>query len=273
MKKKIWNGPVTFQGNCSLTFLHSQSKIYSIKLKSMKSLRVVLMSAIVMMAGLLAQAQTAEEIVAKHVAAIGGKEKLNTIKTVYTEYDMEVQGQVGQGLLYLSTGKGFRNEVDFGGQKLVQVYTDKGGWQINPFIGQTSAEPIPEEQLKGSKGNLLPGGPLSDYTSLGAKVELAGTEDVSGVKAHKLKLTMPDGPVLTMLIDPTTFYILKQIETRQMQGQTLDVTSTFSNYKKDEAGFVTPGTTLVEYPQFSFTLTPKKTEYNKEIDPKIYEMQ
>ena len=158
----------------------------------MKSLRVVMLATIVMMAGVLVQAQTADEIINKHIDAIGGKEKIKSIKSMYTEYDMDVQGQQAPGVSYMLTGKGYRNEIDFGGQKIIQVYTDKGGWSINPLMGQTSPEPLPEDQVKANKGNLNPGGPLAEYATLGGKVELSGTENVNGVSAHKVLLTVPD---------------------------------------------------------------------------------
>src|SRR5688572_7149153 len=102
----------------------------------MKSLRVVMLAAITSIAGIV-QAQTADEIVNKHIDAIGGKDKINGIKTVYTEYDMDVMGQQAPGVTYVLNGKGYRNEMDFGGQKIIQVVTDKGGWGINPMMGQT----------------------------------------------------------------------------------------------------------------------------------------
>lgn len=239
----------------------------------MKSLRVVTLAAFASIAGFMAQAQTAEEIVGKHIEAIGGKEKINGIKTVTVEYDMDVQGTTGPGVTYLLTGKGYRNEVELAGQKLVQVYTDKGGWGINPFAGQTAPEPLPAEELKGAKSNLTPGGPLFDYSTQGGKIELNGTENVNGVTAHKVKLTMADGPEVTYYIDPKTFLILKSVAKRQVQGQDMEITSTFTDYKKTDYGFVAPGATEVTFPMFSFTLKTKKIDINKDIDPALFEMK
>jgi outer membrane lipoprotein-sorting protein len=239
----------------------------------MKSLRVV-MAALVMTAGSMAQAQTADEIANKHIDAIGGKDKLAAIKTIYTEYDMDVMGTQAPGVTYILNGKGYRNEMDFGGQKIIQVFTDKGGWSINPMMGQTSPEPLPEDQVKANKGSLDAGGPLYNYAAKGGKLELNGTEKIGSVEAHKLKLTTADGPEMMIFIDPTTYYILKTVIKAKAEGQDVETTLVFSDYKKTDFGYVSAGTTELNLPQgFSVTIKAKKVEINKEIDPKIFEMQ
>lgn len=239
----------------------------------MKSLRVAMLAAFTLVAGIV-QAQSADEIINKHVEAIGGKDKLAAIKTIYTEFDLDVMGQQAPGVTYVLSGKGYRNEMDFGGQKIIQVVTDKGGWGINPMMGQTSPEPLPEDQVKMNRANLDPVGPLYNYASKGYKVELAGTEETSGVKAHKLKLTSPEGPEMMYFIDPNTYYILKTVVKAKVDGQEMETTLAFSDYKKNDYGYVSAGTTELNLPQgFSLTIKTKKVEVNKEIDPKIFEMQ
>jgi hypothetical protein len=239
----------------------------------MKSLRVVMLAAFALIAGMV-QAQTADDIINKHIEAIGGKDKIAGIKSIYTEYDLDVMGQQAPGVTYVLNGKGYRNEMDFGGQKIIQVITDKGGWGVNPLMGQTSPEPLPEDQVKMNKGNIDAGGPLWNYASKGTKVELAGTENVSGVQAHKLKLTTTDGPELMIFVDPTTYYILKTVIKAKADGQDVETTLVFSDYKKTDYGYVSAGTTELNLPQgFSLTIKTKKVEVNKEIDPKIFDMK
>lgn len=117
------------------------------------------------------RAQTADEIVNKYVDAIGGKDKLEQIKTVSIANTIQAMGNEGPSTTKILNGKAFRMDYEINGQKTTQVYTDKGGWQINPFMGATTAQPLPEEMYKQSKGQMY-FSPLYNYTARGNKVEL-----------------------------------------------------------------------------------------------------
>src|SRR5947207_433186 len=101
------------------------------------------------------RAQTADEIVNKYVDAIGGKAKLEQIKTAYISGTTQMMGNGAQSTTSIVEGKGFRLEYEANGQKVIQVFTDKGGWQINPMMGSTTPQPIPEEMYKGSRGQIF----------------------------------------------------------------------------------------------------------------------
>jgi hypothetical protein len=218
-------------------------------------------------------AQTADEIINKHIEALGGKDKLLTIKTVYTEYDMEVMGQQASGSTWLVNGKAYKNEVDFGGQKIVQCFTDKGGWAVNPMTGQTAPEAMPAEQVKMSQGQLDVGGPLFNYAAKGNTVELVGKDTLNGKGTFKLKLKGKEGTESLYWIDPTTFYVIKSTVKANVNGMDVETSVAFSNYKKTEYGFVVPSNTEISLPQgLTLNVTSKKIEINKEIDMKLFDM-
>lgn len=218
-------------------------------------------------------AQTADEIVNKTIEAVGGKDKLNGIKTLYFESDIDVMGSQASSTTYIVNGKGYKSEVDFGGQKIINCVTDKSGWTINPMAGQTAPVAYPEEQVKMSQLQLQVGGPLFDYVAKGNKVELAGQEDVAGVKAHKLKVTSKEGVEINYWIDPATFYVLKTVSKAKVKDQTMETTVNFSNYQKTDYGYVVPFTTETILPQgITLNITHKKAEVNKDIDMTIFDM-
>ncbi len=223
--------------------------------------------------GTLSHAQTSDEIVNKHIEAIGGKDKLNGIKSVYTEGSISIMGNDAPSTTTILNGKGFKSEIDFNGQKIVQAITDKGGWMINPMIGSTDPQAIPEDQYKASKEQIFIGGPLMDYAAKGIKVALAGKENVGTVNAYKLNVTTKDSSESTLYIDPATYYIIKAVRKFNMNGQEGEVAMTFSDFKKTDYGYVIPYTTETTLPQgITMTSTIKKAEVNKEVDPKVFEM-
>ena len=88
-------------------------------------------------------AQTAGEIVSKHVAAIGGKDAISQVKSVYMETSITMMGGENPSTTTIVNGVGYKSETDFNGTKIVQCYTDKGGWTINPMAGAATATPMP----------------------------------------------------------------------------------------------------------------------------------
>ncbi len=58
-----------------------------------------------------------------------------------------------------------------------------------------------------------------------------------------------------------------------MQGQPVDVTTKLSDYRKTEVGYMVPYAMDIDLGgQFSLTITVKKVELNKTIDPAIFAM-
>jgi hypothetical protein len=215
------------------------------------------------------RAQTADEIINKYIDALGGKEKLQQVKSVYMENTQQVMGNEGPSTINMVTGVGFKMVSEFNGQSVIIAVTDKGGWQVNPFQGASTPTAMPDEMFKQSKGRLDAFGPLYNYAAKGNKVEFQGKE--SG--AYKIKITSPDSVETTVYIDSATYYMTKLTSTAQMMGQTMEVTYTYSNFKKVEPGIVFPHSTEISYGgQFNITSTVNKIEVNKKIDPTIFDM-
>src|SRR5580704_13327715 len=84
------------------------------------------------------QAQTADEIANKYIDALGGKDKLQQVKSVYMENTSQAMGNEGPSTINLVTGVGFKIVSDFNGQSVIIAVSNKGGWQVNPFTGSST---------------------------------------------------------------------------------------------------------------------------------------
>lgn len=242
----------------------------------MKKLKISLLALTALLSAATMHAQTAsvnaDDVIAKHLEAIGGKEKLQGISSVRMESTLEVMGNEAPNTTTIVNGKGYRSESDFNGQKIIQVYTDKGGWMVNPMAGATDPQAIPEEQAKAAKGQIY-AVPLLDYAARGGKAEYLGQEKVGEVNAYKIKITDADGTATTFYFDPSTYYIIQAVRSSEMMGQQVDVTVTNSDFKKTDYGWVVPQTIAMDMGgQFSMTLKLKDIAINQEVDPKIFDM-
>ena len=222
--------------------------------------------------GLSLNAQTADEIIAKHVAAIGGKEKLAQVSSIYIESATEAMGNEAPTKTYIVNGKNYRNESDFGGQTIVQVVSDKSGWAIMPFGGSPDPAVMSDDDFKAGADQIYVGDPLASYSATGGKVELLGQEKINTVNAYKIKYTNKFGVETTYYIDPSTHYIIESIRQANMMGQPVTVTTTYSNYQKTDYGVTMPGSLNLDMGQFQLAITIQKTVINQPVDATTFDM-
>jgi hypothetical protein len=177
-------------------------------------------------------AQTVDEIVDKHIAALGGADKLKSVNTLVAERSLSVQGMDIPTVSTLVVNKAIRSESTVMGNSMVQAFDGTSAWMIRPTMMGGTGEPedMPADQLNQLKGQLDPFGPLFNYKDKGNKVELVGTEKVDKKDNYHLKVTTKSGDVIDQYIDAATYLLTKT--KASANGQ--DVEISFSDYKDVE---------------------------------------
>lgn len=180
-----------------------------------------------------AQAQTADEIVQKHAATMGGLEALNKVSTYKITGTVSAQGNDLPISIQVINGKAMRNEVEVMGQSVIMVYNNGTGWTINPFTGADMATDITGPQLTELKYQASLASNLIDYKNRGHQVEMAGQEDAEGIKSYKLKLTnKDDGKISFYFINATDYTLIKTVSTREIQGEEVEMETLYSDLKE-----------------------------------------
>lgn len=219
-----------------------------------------------------AEAQNADEIIAKHLDAIGGKEKLSAIRSVKFTSTNSVMGNEGPASVVVLNGKGYRSDAEVMGAKMIQVFTDNGGWMVNPMTGSPEPQALPAEMAKAGQSQIYVI-PFLNYSENGGKVEYLGQEKLGNVNAYKVKFTDKNGEDVTLYFDPATYYLVQLSKSAEMMGQKMEMVTTFSDFKKTDYGWVVPQTTEINFGQFAVTTKIKTVEVNTPVDPAIFEMK
>ena len=236
--------------------------------------RVLLAMAGLVLIAMPATAQTAEEIVAKYVKAVGGPEKIQAVKTLRRSGKFTGGGGFEAAILEENKRANMvRQEFSLQGLTAVNAYDGKTGWKIEPWQGKKDPEPLGEEEMK----QILEGsdfdGPLVNYQQKGNKVEFVGMEPVEGTDAFKLKLTLANGDVRYYYMD-TDYYVPIRIDIKRMiRGAEREYETSLGDYK-EVAGWYLPHSLEVNVKgsQNRQIVTYDKIEANAPIDDSRFRM-
>lgn len=183
-------------------------------------------------------AQTVDEILEKHFAAIGQENLLQ--KNTFTTKGKIIQGQLEIPFTsYHKRPMNMKYEATFQGMVILSVFDGENGWTINPLMGSSDPVPMTAEEADKMKLQADFNGMFYNYKEKGYTVEFTGTEPVDDIETFVLKLTRTNGDVINTYIDTENYVILKSTSKLKIQGVETESESFFSNYK-EESGIINP---------------------------------
>ncbi len=177
--------------------------------------------------------KTADEVIAKYIEAIGGRAKLDSVKSLRMTGKATGMGGMEVPLaVEFKRPKKVRVEFTVQGMTGVQAFDGTTGWFIMPFMGKNDPEKMPPDMVEAieDQGNFE--GPLVDYKKKGHKVELVGKEDFEGSEVYKLKVTKKNGNVEYHFLDAEYYIPLQMKGKRSFQGTEVEMTTIFGDYKE-----------------------------------------
>jgi hypothetical protein len=200
----------------------------------MKNLIIFTLFVSMLVLAQFAQGQTVDEVINKHIDALGGKDKLSKIQNTVMEGSLNYQGAEIALTLTQVHNKLNRQDINVNGMHGFDMLTDKEGWAYMPFMGQQKPEAKPAEEVKLNQADLDIAGPLVDYVAKGHKAELIGKETIDGKLCYHIKMTLASGKIVNFFIDAASNLITRVTDKRNMNGQEIDMQTDLADYKDVE---------------------------------------
>jgi hypothetical protein len=233
---------------------------------TMRTQKLLLAFVLVFISVATLRAETADEIITKHIDAIGGKSAWKSVNSFKMTGSVTAQGTEVTIVITAVHGKGARQDITLMGMTGYSFVTPTEGWAFMPFNGQQKPEALTADRVKQSQDELDIQGELIDYQAKGHTIELLGKEDVDGTECWKIKVNLKSGKTKTLFIDPSNFYLIRETSKITSDGQEHEQTTNFSNFQKLPEGITIPmtiGTGMGE-------LLIKKVEINTKIDDSLF---
>lgn len=186
-----------------------------------------------------AQGQTVDDIINKHIGAMGGKEKIMTLSSAFMTGTFTAMGTTSP--INITTTKkhmiGSRIDIEANGTNNYQIITPKNGWIFTPVQGDKEPRPLLEDQFKAGQVQLDLHGPFINHKEKGIKIEMAGKDSVDGELCYKLKATFPNTNITVYFINNKSNLIVKTSTKMFQFGKLEDVETTYSDYKQNADGY------------------------------------
>lgn len=181
-------------------------------------------------------AQSADELIAKHIEARGGLEPIRAVKSVTMTGKFRPPGFDGD-FTYVETiarPGNVRTDITLQGLTIVQAWDGQTGWQIQPFSGRKDAERLTADDTKSLQEEADFESALIDYKAKGATVEYLGQEDVDGAPAHAIRVHLKNGDEQTYYLDPDAMLTIRVVTKQTLRGAEQQTVTDYGDYEKIE---------------------------------------
>jgi outer membrane lipoprotein-sorting protein len=240
---------------------------------------LLMASSVLLPAGAMSSVQaTADEIIEKNLAAVGGREALGKLTSRRGTGTMTI-GTPGGDLtgpveLLSKAPNKVRVLITLDltpmgvSDKMVieQKFNGTDAWMLNSMQGD---QEIKGNQLDNMRSNAFPT-PLLTYKTAGAKAELMPREDVNGKSALVILFTPKTGSPTRMYFDPESYLLLRTKATiNSPETGDLEQTSDVSDYRTVD-GIKWPFRVVNSSSMQTITIKLDKIEHNVPIDDAVF---
>jgi outer membrane lipoprotein-sorting protein len=223
-------------------------------------------------------AQTADDVVEKSLAALGGrpahaklKSRLTTGTIVLSTPGGDIEGSIE--LLNAAPNKSRMllkadlTSLGAGPFVLDQRFDGHSGYVLDSLQGNRE---VTGNQLDNLKNGSFPH-PFLNYKDLGTKVELKGKEKVADREAYLLIFDPTSGSVMRQYVDAETFLPIRMVMTVNIPqlGQDVEQVTEFLDYKEVD-GIKVPFRLRSSSSIQNFTITVSKLENNVKVDETLF---
>lgn len=180
-----------------------------------------------------AAAQTVDEVVARHIQARGGEQKLAAIETLKITRTIGTPFTRVDVVVYRKRPNLLRTEQTAAGQTTTTVSGINRDVVWDPAGGKVVLRPEPLAAQAREVDGDFDGDLLVNWKAKGHTVTLEGRETVGSVDTWKLKVTTPSGAVRDIYLDAATYLDHQHVGSMVLPNKrTREFTITFANWKE-----------------------------------------
>jgi len=207
---------------------------------------------------------TAGQVIEKYIEAIGGKEKVNQIHDINMKSGVTLQGMSIEINLRQKAPNKICVETSMGGNVLsTQIFDGEKG-KIKSQMGN---QEITGDDLEYMRIQATLNAEMH-LEELGVKTELTGSENVDGIPAWKILMTMPSGRTAVDFYGQESGLKIKSVS---QQGG-VSATALYSDYREVDGVLFPFKTKQTAGPQ-TLDIEVKSIEINKGIDDSVFAIE
>lgn len=182
------------------------------------------------------KALSAETIIKKHIAALGGEKLLRAGTSMTFTVSGEKAGKKFSKTVWQARPNKMRVEIVSDEGNMQKGFDGKVAWVKK---ADAAAVAMSAEDTKSMASHADFEEPLLDYAKKGTAVKLIGKADVKGVAAYDLEVTYKSGDVEHHLIDANSYLLLKRAWVgKDKDGKAAPMSVRFGDYKKVQGRMV-----------------------------------
>jgi zinc protease len=184
---------------------------------------------------------TAKTVIEDYIQAIGGQQKLASVKSMLTNASMDLMGQKATVVTKNKLPNLFATKIEFQGMTVVDEKTN-GMVASQVQMGQEPKSGKPGDAMFEEMKSRVAIFDQLNYASPGYKIDLVGAEEIEGIKCTKLTINKPNGKSVTQFYDMKTNLLKREVTV--VDEKSPPVMSEMSDYKAVD-GIMMPHTITV----------------------------